>query len=169
MYSKKKNFAIVYGIWEREADDVSNARAKKTREARETHLAGPEGNDGPEGETSLRLELAHLAEGGKHGDGEGASGARLDLDLRHLELAEHNIGEELGLRQPAEPDYTLVLVLGRRLLPESLMYWSWKDLVETVLESPLKRVAYERFLGDNGPEIGANTLVLGRVDLQSSY
>ena len=49
------------------------------------------------------------------------------------------------------------------------MYWSWKDLVETVLEEPLKRVAYERFLGDNGPEIGASTLVLGRVDLQSSY
>ena len=101
-----------------------------------TDLARPEGNEGAEEVARLRLELAHLRERSTYANGERARGARLDLDLRHLERAEHNIGEELGLRQPAEPDYTLVLVLGRRLLPESLMYWSWKDLVETVLESP---------------------------------
>ena len=91
----------------------------------------------------LRLQHAHLHESSTHGSRERARRARLDLDLRHLERAERNVSEELGFRQPAEPDRVLVPVLGRHLFTGAVHVLVLEGLVETVIEEPLKRVAGE--------------------------
>ena len=173
MYSKKKNLAMVYGICETRRQPA----VRKKQTTRATHLARPEGDDGAEGEAGLRLELAHLAERGEHGDGEGAGGAGLDLDLGHLQRAEGDIGEELGRGGARAPDEALVL--GGRLLAGHVHVGVLEVLVETVLEEALERVAEKgraeafpetraALLCDDGLQTGAKALVLGGVDLEKS-
>lgn len=139
-------------------------------------LARPEGDERAEGVARLRLCPAHLLKCGAHGDGERARGARLDLDLRHLERAERDVGEELSGRGAREPDGALVVL--RRLLAGEVHVRILEDLIETVLEHALERVPDEggpetfpetrrALLGDDRPEATNKTLVLAGVDLQT--
>ena len=142
-----------------------------------TYLARPEGDERAEGVARLRLEAAHLAERGEHGDGEGARGARLDLDLSHLERAERDVGEDLGARGAREPDGGLVL--GSQLLPGEVHVRVLEELVEAVLEHALERVADEgraealpealgALLREDRAETGEKALVLARAYLWES-
>lgn len=137
-------------------------------------LARPERNQRAEGVTRVHLRPAHLLERGTYGDGERARGARLDLDLRHLERAERDVGEELGRRGACEPDGTLVSL--RRLLAGEVHVCVLEHLIETVLEHALEGVPDERgpntfpetraaLLGDDRPDATNETLILAGVDL----
>ena len=171
MYSKKKNFAIVYGIYERtSALDAAPERIVLGR----AYLTRPKGNEGAEGEAVVHGGATHLSDGSEGGDGESASGARLDLDLGHLQRAKGDVGEELSRSRARQPDCTLVLAGG--LLASHVHVEVLEVLVETVLEETLEGVADEggaetfpealaTLLSDDGPETADKTLVLGGVDL----
>ena len=172
MYSKKKNFAIVEGIYKSGRNDVSYHG--RLAPVMITHLARPKGDDGAEGVAGLRLQSAHLAEGSEHGDGEGTGRARLDLDLGHLQRAKGDVGEELSRSRARQPDRTLVLAGG--LLASHVHVEVLEVLVETVLEETLEGVANEggaetlpetlaTLLREDGAETGEETLVLARVHL----
>ena len=103
-----------------------------------SHLMRPEGDERAEGVACLHAEAAHLAQRGKHGDGERALGRRLNLDLGHLERAECDVCEDLGRRGGSEPDCRLVI--GGHLFASDVHVVVLKDFIETVLEETLEGV-----------------------------
>lgn len=140
-----------------------------------THLTGPERDEGAEGVASLNLGLAHLLERRAESGGERALGRRLDLDFGHLKRAQRNISEDLRGRGTREPDERLVLL--RVLLAGQVTVRVLEDLVETVLEHTLERVADEgraeafpdtggTLLSDEGLEARGEALVFGWVNLE---
>jgi len=140
------------------------------------HLTGPQWNKRAEGEAGLNFGAAHFCPGGTEGDGEGTSGACLDLDLGHLEWAERNIGEKLGACGASEP-YGALVLLGRFLASE-VHVGILEYLVEAILEHALERVSEEggadtfpdalcAFLSNDGLQGAHSPDVLGRVYLRT--
>ena len=110
-------------------------------------------------------------------NGERTRVARLDLRLGHLERAERDVGEELGGCRTSEPNEALVV--GTGLLAGKVHVLVLEDLVETVLEHALERVADEgrakalpepaaALLSGDGADTREETLVLARVDLHDT-
>jgi hypothetical protein len=158
----------VYGIC---GECVRSGRASG---GNNTHLTRPERDERAEGEAGLNLAGGHSGERGAEAGGEHADGARLDLDLGHLERAERDVREDLRAGGAREPDRAAVL--GRVLLAGEVRVLVLEDLVEPVLEHALERVADERraealedagaaLLGEEGADTRDEALVLGRVDL----
>ena len=84
-------------------------------------MARSQGDEGGEGMAHLRLRRAHLSESSTHMNRKRTRGARLDLDLSHLERAERDVREELGRRGSGKLDRALVAPFQARF-----MYWSLK-------------------------------------------
>ena len=138
------------------------------------HLTGPQRDERAEGEARLRTCAGHFRPGSTEGNGEGASGASLDLDLGHLEWAECDVGKELGAGRAGEPDGTLVL-LGR-LFTGKVHVRILEDFVQAIFEHALERVSDEgrakafpntlcAFLRDDSFQAADTTLVLFRIHL----
>jgi hypothetical protein len=100
------------------------------------HLTGPQRDDRTEGEAGLNFGAAHFRPGSTEGDGEGTSGASLDLDLGHFKRAKSNVGEEFSACGASEPDGTLVL-LGR-LFTGHIHVGILEYLVQAILEHALE-------------------------------
>jgi len=163
-----------HSVWDLQRPMISEISEAPKRHICQAYLTRPEGDKGTEGEPGFGRGSPHLRESGAHGDWEGTSGAGLDFNLGHFPRAKSNIGEELSRGGTSQPDGTLVLFAG--LLAGEVHVVIFEDLVETVLEGTLERVANQgrseafpstgdTLLGNDGSETGDETLVLGGVDL----
>ena len=138
------------------------------------YLTGPERDEGSEGEASLNLGTLHLCKSGAERNREGTGRAGLDLDLGHFEGAESDISEDFSGSGTDKPDSGLVFL--RKLFAGEVHVVILEELIETVLEHSLKRVADESgteafpdtlrtFLGNKGLETGDETGVFRWVYL----
>jgi hypothetical protein len=105
------------------------------------HLTGPQRDQRAEGEAGINFGATHFCPGSTEGNGEGTGRTCLDLDLRHLQWAECDIGEKLGTCGASEPDSAFVIL--RRFLASEIHVGILEDLVEAILEHALEGISDE--------------------------
>lgn len=109
---------------------------------RRTNLTRPQRYKGTERITSVSFLLLHLSHSSTKARGECPIHTRLDLDFRHFQRAQGDIGEHLSGGGTSEPDGRLVLVSS--FLAGQVGVIVFENFVETVFEHSLKGVADER-------------------------
>jgi hypothetical protein len=139
-----------------------------------TDLTRPQRYKGTERITSLSFLFLHLRKSSTKACGECPIHTCLDLDFRHFQRTQSDIGEHLSGGRASEPDGRLVLVSS--FLAGQVGVVVLEYFVETVFEHSLKGVADERgsepfpdtiraFLFDEEFEGGGEASVFLRVNL----